>query len=209
MAGRGGNGFPEVDRPHARCATLLLSVVPWVERLPVLSLADPKTKEAKPRSHQGAASAAGREHSPSFSSLCRRRDMPYAGALLSRDAGREAWQEPSGSQPARGAQTGGAPAHSLATAPGSARRRGSRVGSLGRESRRLEVQQAAGTQPPLRAPSASRLLPSPAFHCKSFRDHAESSAFSGSQSPRAASHAWRGGLAGMQSAVPASTSEPL
>lgn len=48
----------------------------------------------------------GRWHSPSFSSLCRRRDMPHAGALPNREAGREERQELSDRRPVRGQQGG-------------------------------------------------------------------------------------------------------
>lgn len=94
-----------------------------------------------------------------------------------RDAG-----PPEDSGEARG--VGGTQAHLLATVPGSVRR-GGRVGSAGSvESRRYSGRgYLVRTPPPPRASSASQLLLTPAFQCKSFRGHADSAASSVSQSP--------------------------
>lgn len=79
----------------------------------------------------------------------------------------------------------GAQAHSLATAPGSVRR-GSRSGLAGSAECRSSSgrEHLARTQPSPQASSAPQLLHSPAFQCKSFRGHADSTASSASQSPR-------------------------
>ena len=141
----------------------------------------------------------GRWHSPSFSSLCRRRDMPHAGAVPNREAGREERQELSDRRPVRG-QQGGARSVRRAGAlarDGSRKRRQERcgVGLTGSGAREPVSGSSLGrgrpvyTQPPPRASSASRRLPSPAFRFKSFRGHAESTASLASLRPPAASQA--------------------
>lgn len=134
--------------------------------------------------------------------------MPHAGALPSRDTGREAPQEPLGHRPARGHRRGarsGRRAGALARDGSRKRKEQRRPGGLGGlGSRRAGVRGLTGprasdarTQPPPRASSACRLLPSPAFRSKSFRG----------QGPQAASHAW-GRWSRRDAPVPASISDP-
>lgn len=169
-------GFSEVARPHSRCTTRFSPRLPERSRregLPIPSLETRRPKKPKLDPSWARPRRPSPGHSPSFSSLCRRRDMPHAGAPPSRNAGREARQEPSGSRPARGQRRGA--------------RSGRRAGALARDGSRKHKRErwpggyagldpggpASGSspgrgrllrsQPPSRATSASRLLPSPAF----------------------------------------------
>lgn len=119
-----------------------------------------------------------------------------------RNAGRQARGQ------RRCARSSRAQAHSLATAPGSVRR-GSRSGLAGSAESRSSSgrEHLARTQPSPQASSAPQLLHSPAFQCKSFRGHADSTASSVSRSPRL--RATPGGRWSRRNAlVPASTSDP-
>lgn len=197
----GSEGFPEVARPHSRCATLLHSVAPrtlpgWGGGgLPIPSLEPPGPRLPPGRGLGGRADGTHRRSRRcAAAGTCRTPER----CLTEKPGGKSGRNCPTAgrcedSKEARAVS--GAQAHSLETGPGSAGRRGCGVGLTGSGAREPVSGSSLGrgrpvyTQPPPRASSASRRLPSPAFRFKSFRGHAESTAFLASLRPPAASQA--------------------